>query len=119
MQHLPALVPRCVLWRPAGRGPRRVEVLAVRSQRQGPADILATPAATDGETATETELETEVDIDDAAPHTEKQTKKLSKHQAKPSIASSISSGGGNIHGYRRKAASQHDLLNKYFTRDTV
>ncbi|KAG6833408.1 phosphatidylethanolamine N-methyltransferase [Tephrocybe sp. NHM501043] len=82
-----------------------------------PADILATPAATEGETATETELETEIEIDDAHQHIVGENRKISKHQVKPSIASSISSGG-DVPRYR-KPASQHDLLNKYFRRDTV
>ncbi|KAG6910370.1 phosphatidylethanolamine N-methyltransferase [Tephrocybe rancida] len=84
-----------------------------------PAEILATPAVTEGETATETELETEVEIDDTTPHIDQETRVVSKHQAKPSIASSISSTGDNTPRPRRKAASQHDLLNKYFRRDAV
>jgi phosphatidylethanolamine N-methyltransferase len=85
------------------------------------ADILSTPVATEGETATETDFETEVEIDDDTPVADIVSHKISKHQPQHSIASSMSSSGGadGAPRYRKKAVSQHDLLNKYFRRDAV
>lgn len=86
------------------------------------ADILSTPAVTEGETATETEFETEMEIDDDTPITDVINQKLSKHQQHHSIASSVSSKGGidaSAPRHKKKAMSQHDLLNKYFRRDAV
>ncbi|KAG6811507.1 hypothetical protein H0H92_007109 [Tricholoma furcatifolium] len=110
-----------------------------------PAEILATPAITEGGTATEettTELETEVEGEPSTPLASRfgnisgngngvgsatagtstsTSARVSKHQAKPSLASSISSNGGDASSAqcRKKAASKHDLLNKYFRHDTV
>ncbi|RDB17735.1 Phosphatidylethanolamine N-methyltransferase [Hypsizygus marmoreus] len=83
-----------------------------------PADILSTPAVTEGETATETELETE--IDDETPVLSP-TKKPSQHKSQLSIASSLSSRSPETSAprFRKKPVSQHDLLNKYFRRDVV
>lgn len=86
------------------------------------ADILSTPAVTEGETATETDFETELEIDDDTPITDVINRKLSKHQQHHSIASSVSSKGGldaGVPRHKKKAVSQHDLLNKYFRRDAV
>lgn len=89
------------------------------------ADILSTPAATEGETATETELETETEIEEENHGGEVTAgRKQSKHQPQLSTASSVSAHSGISNDstaprYRRKAISQHDLLNKYFRRDAV
>ncbi|KAF5353374.1 hypothetical protein D9756_008040 [Leucocoprinus leucothites] len=85
-------------------------------------DISAhdTPSAT---TETETELETETETEDnlnyvrSSPQSQLKTSST-KHRLTPSNASSISSNGDSV-GRKRKALSQHDLLNKYFRRDTV
>ncbi|KAG5645124.1 phosphatidylethanolamine N-methyltransferase [Asterophora parasitica] len=77
-----------------------------------PADILSTPAATEGETATETELETETEMEFSTIS----DRKKSNHQSQPSVSSNGTSAEPR---YKRKPASQHDLLNKYFRRDTV
>jgi phosphatidylethanolamine N-methyltransferase len=90
-----------------------------------PADLLSTPTATDGETATESELDSELDEAEAtpipAPVTPKIAKmKLSKHKSSLSVASSVSDESGRKHYTKKqKPMSQHDLLNKYFRRDTV
>lgn len=93
-----------------------------------PADILATPAVTEGETATDTtELETEVEIDETVvsrinESRGRENKRTLKHQLKPSVSSVSSAGSERPQPplrYRRKAASQHDLLNKYFRHDTL
>ncbi|KAG6890127.1 hypothetical protein C0995_011420 [Termitomyces sp. Mi166 len=88
-----------------------------------PADILATPAVTEGETATETtEPETEVEIDERMPRRiGGENKRISKHQPQPSVSSVSSVGGEQLPSprYWKKAASQHDLLNKYFRHDTL
>ncbi|KAJ6463566.1 phosphatidylethanolamine N-methyltransferase [Mycena sanguinolenta] len=77
-------------------------------------DEYNTPSATDGETATETDLETETELDtDAAPVSAGRRRTRSGHQQSPSDASSASPPK------KKKAVSQHDLLNKYFRRDTV
>ncbi|KXN92537.1 Phosphatidylethanolamine N-methyltransferase [Leucoagaricus sp. SymC.cos] len=41
-----------------------------------------------------------------------------RHRSTSSNSSSVSTGGGSMSG-KKKAVSQHDLLNKYFRRDTV
>ncbi|KAF8064345.1 phosphatidylethanolamine N-methyltransferase [Lyophyllum atratum] len=87
-----------------------------------PAEILATPAATEGETATETELETETEIEEELGVINGSATKPSKHQPTLSINSVLSSngiGGNTTARHRKKATSQHDLLNKYFRRDAV
>ncbi|KAF9463504.1 phosphatidylethanolamine N-methyltransferase [Collybia nuda] len=87
-----------------------------------PADILSTPAATEGETATETDFDTEAEPDYDTPIADVINKKLSKHHQQRSIASSTSSNGGTDTSavrHKKKAVSQHDLLNKYFRRDAV
>ncbi|KAF5376745.1 hypothetical protein D9615_007890 [Tricholomella constricta] len=87
-----------------------------------PADILSTPAATEGETATETELETETETEYEIHRPDITSRKSSKHQPQLSIASLSSNGIASEPAtprYRRKPASQHDLLNKYFRRDAV
>ncbi|KAG6896502.1 phosphatidylethanolamine N-methyltransferase [Termitomyces sp. T32_za158] len=90
-----------------------------------PADILATPAVTEGETATDTtEIETEVEIDEAVitrMSQSRENEKASKHRPKPSVSSlsSASSEQPQPLRYWRRAASQHDLLNKYFRHDTL
>ncbi|KAH0580012.1 phosphatidylethanolamine N-methyltransferase [Termitomyces sp. 'cryptogamus'] len=90
-----------------------------------PADILATPAITEGETATDTtEPETEAETDEmmAPINGRVENKRILKHKPKPSI-SSVSSANSErprpTPRYGKKAASQHDLLNKYFRHDTL
>ncbi|CAK5271251.1 unnamed protein product [Mycena citricolor] len=73
-------------------------------------DLIPTPSVTEGETASETELETETEgemEDDTA------TSRRPGHFHKPSIGSTISFED------KPKAVSQHDLLTKYFRRDTI
>ncbi|GLB44428.1 putative catalyzes the first step of the methylation pathway of phosphatidylcholine biosynthesis, the SAM-dependent methylation of phosphatidylethanolamine (PE) to phosphatidylmonomethylethanolamine (PMME) [Lyophyllum shimeji] len=92
-----------------------------------PAEILSTPAATEGETATETtELETETEIEEETTNASSPTKKPLTHRPNLSVASVASSSGGGVAGdsappprYRKKPVSQHDLLNKYFRQDTI
>ncbi|KAG6834035.1 phosphatidylethanolamine N-methyltransferase [Arthromyces matolae] len=87
-----------------------------------PAEILATPNVTEGETATETELETEVDEETVmtpTPHLINAKPPSSKHQPKASVSSVSSAGGDGPTSNRKKPASQHDLLNKYFRHDTI
>ncbi|KAG6899626.1 hypothetical protein C0993_008568 [Termitomyces sp. T159_Od127] len=82
-----------------------------------PADILATPAVTEGETATDT-TEVDTEIEDVLAR----VKRTAKHHPKPSVSSvssSASSEQPQTQAHRRKAASQHDLLNKYFRHDTL
>ncbi|EEB88139.1 hypothetical protein MPER_14189, partial [Moniliophthora perniciosa FA553] len=82
---------------------------------------LPTPSATEGETATETEeLETETEVEEeSVPREVRQVKK--QHRPQISSASSISlpSGIEVVTVPKKKVISQHDLLNKYFRRDTV
>ncbi|KAG5637707.1 phosphatidylethanolamine N-methyltransferase [Sphagnurus paluster] len=79
-----------------------------------PAEILSTPAATEGETATDTELETETEME-GVDH--RGTRKPRKHQIKLSISSTSSNGAPMADNGR--LPSQHDLLNKYFRQDAV
>ncbi|KAF6750342.1 phosphatidylethanolamine N-methyltransferase [Ephemerocybe angulata] len=91
----------------------------------------STPAITEGDSATtEPELETETEIEEQTipefnlPNKTKPSSTIksqhSRHQPKLSIASSVSSNAGFVHQKKQpKALSQHDLLNKYFRRDTV
>ncbi|KAF7373639.1 Phosphatidylethanolamine N-methyltransferase [Mycena sanguinolenta] len=77
-------------------------------------DEYTTPSATEGETATETDLDTETELEaDAAPVSAGRRRTRPRHQQSPSDASSTSPPK------KKKAVSQHDLLNKYFRRDTV
>ncbi|THU85514.1 phosphatidylethanolamine N-methyltransferase [Dendrothele bispora CBS 962.96] len=80
------------------------------------ADIadLTTPSATEADTATETELETETEEN---PSPSIVRNKAYKHQQTISV-SSISLNGTEF-VTSKKPVSQHDLLNKYFRRDTV
>ncbi|KAJ4480883.1 phospholipid methyltransferase-domain-containing protein [Lentinula aciculospora] len=110
---------------------------------------LTTPSVTEGETATDTDLETETEteIEEKGNHVglviETKTKlgspsrvgkndggrvsprnlrnkKISNHRQQTSIASSLSiTSAGDSSPKKRKSISQHDLLNKYFRRDTV
>ncbi|KAI3614456.1 phosphatidylethanolamine n-methyltransferase [Moniliophthora roreri] len=104
---------------------RRTPILIpeVESQSVTPEDPaeLPTPSATEGETATETEeLETETEVEEESVLREtRQAKK--QHRPQISSASSISlpSGTEIVTAPKRKTISQHDLLNKYFRRDTV
>ncbi|KAJ7574037.1 phospholipid methyltransferase-domain-containing protein [Mycena floridula] len=76
----------------------------------------STPAATEGDTATDTDLETETEMDFELGEALKQPETFkSKHKSKPSSSSSVSFNNAP----RQKPLSQHDLLNKYFRRDTL
>ncbi|KAF5366832.1 hypothetical protein D9758_006516 [Tetrapyrgos nigripes] len=72
---------------------------------------LNTPSATEGDTATETELETETETEDL-------TMRKVKARKQRQTAASVSMGSMDL-GASKKLVSQHDLLNKYFRRDTV
>ncbi|KIY48597.1 phosphatidylethanolamine N-methyltransferase [Fistulina hepatica ATCC 64428] len=80
---------------------------------------LPTPSATEGETATETDLETEAETEMDAPT----ASLMKKHKPHLSDASSSSLSMRSFpHAQFRQhkpAASQHDLLTKYFRRDTL
>ena len=98
----------------------------------------STPAITEGDTATDTELETETEIEEIIPHiSNMKLAKMPRHQPNLSIESTMTNGhvdetsiGSKIPSVwprntkvgtpqKRKVVSQHDLLNKYFRRDTV
>lgn len=80
-------------------------------------DFPPTPAATEGETATETELETEMEEFDDLTNFDQVRVKRAQHKQQLSTASSASIIG--LVPSRKKVLSHHDLLNKYFRRDTV
>lgn len=80
-------------------------------------DFPPTPAATEGETATETDLETEMEEFDDLTNFDQVRAKRAQHKQQLSTASSTSMNGPLPP--RKKALSHHDLLNKYFRRDTV
>ncbi|KAK7448497.1 phosphatidylethanolamine N-methyltransferase [Stygiomarasmius scandens] len=75
---------------------------------------LTTPSATEAETATETEFDTETED---GPSPSVRDSKVRKHKQLLST-SSISSASVDFMA-PVKPISQHDLLNKYFRRDTV
>ncbi|KAF8636076.1 hypothetical protein AX17_003783 [Amanita inopinata Kibby_2008] len=77
---------------------------------------LPAPAMTDGETATETDLETETELEGSSQLSG--TPSLIRLKQKQNT-SKDSLNTGRRSNPRRKATSQHDLLNKYFRRDTV
>jgi phosphatidylethanolamine N-methyltransferase len=82
---------------------------------EDPAGILSTLAVTEGETATETELDTDTDTDT-------ELDPVSKRQSSSTVALSYNSQGTATSVYiatSSQAISQHDLLHKYFRRDTV
>lgn len=92
---------------------------------RGSLELLSTPPVTEGETASETDLETETEFDVHTPPASKNKRKIAKHQVTPSNASSVSFGSATSDhlssrsGPHGRGVSQHDLLNKYFRRDTV
>lgn len=72
---------------------------------------------------TETELESETEDEDGPNHVKSGEKTRSKaipsrHRSTPSNASSGSTNGDSP-SRKKQVLSQHDLLNKYFRRDTV
>lgn len=75
----------------------------------------STPSVTEGETATETDLETETETELENEATAPANRMRPTHQ-QPSNASSIPELNAPR---KKKAMSQHDLLTKYFRRDTV
>jgi len=89
----------------------------------------STPTATEGDTATETELDTEIEIDyESCGVPDDKKTKLRYQQWSPtsSVASSTTllngdgvGGGTKSRKSSHEVVSQHDLLNKYFRRDTV
>ena len=92
------------------------------ASRRSSLDALSTPSVTEGETATDTELETETELDCPTP-TLLNRKKPPRHVKALSNASSASVDSNNNDGPRPnlqgRATSQHDLLHKYFRRDTL
>lgn len=82
-------------------------------------DISSTPTATDGETATDSDAldtETETESDSRTSSVEMITPKTGSFTPPKRTLS-----GADREGKRSKvrAVSQHDLLNKYFRRDTL
>ncbi|TFY80389.1 hypothetical protein EWM64_g3623 [Hericium alpestre] len=72
-------------------------------------ELLSTPSVTEGETATETDLETETEFES----------NLRKQGMKKAV-SGLSSPAATISMKRsREAMSHHDLLNRYFRKDTL
>ncbi|KAF9262041.1 hypothetical protein L218DRAFT_960639 [Marasmius fiardii PR-910] len=105
---------------------KRTPIIAPDVRPQPPADsvYLTTPSVTDGETATDTELETETELEDAptnAIDTNSSKKRHSRHSSSTGSQSpeTPSRLGSNEIPSKKKAVSQHDLLNKYFRRDTL
>ncbi|KAF8192821.1 phosphatidylethanolamine N-methyltransferase [Mycena galopus ATCC 62051] len=79
----------------------------------------STPPATEGDTATETDLDTETELDLATTTAVSGGRKRvmrAGHEQKPSNASSTFSTSPPK---KKKPVSQHDLVTKYFRRDTV
>ncbi|KAJ7153467.1 phosphatidylethanolamine N-methyltransferase [Mycena crocata] len=77
----------------------------------------STPSATEGDTATETDLETETETEGEIEAAAGRRRVRSGHQQSASNASSFLSEGSPLK--KKKPMSQHDLLTKYFRRDTV
>ncbi|KAJ6578767.1 phosphatidylethanolamine N-methyltransferase [Mycena vulgaris] len=78
----------------------------------------STPSATEGDTATETDLETETELEGETMELAGRRRARPGHQQKASNASSFSLSETNA-PKKKKPMSQHDLLTKYFRRDTV
>lgn len=84
-------------------------------------DPSSTPSATEGDTATETDIETETEMDGQNTISQGGNLakfRLSKHQTQLSAGNSVSMNSSSP-SPRKKTTSQHDLLHKYFRRDTV
>ncbi|KAJ6625971.1 phospholipid methyltransferase-domain-containing protein [Mycena sp. CBHHK59/15] len=75
----------------------------------------STPSATEGDTATETDLETETELEGETVVPARRHRARQGHQQRMSNASSE----GSPPKMKKKLMSQHDLLTKYFRRDTV
>lgn len=87
-------------------------VSSISSFASDEAELLPTPAPTEGETATETELETERDTDleiEITPRLQRATLPFERPSRSPLP-------DGNTHA---TPASQHDLMNSYFRKDTL
>ncbi|KAM6490993.1 phosphatidylethanolamine N-methyltransferase [Amanita muscaria] len=113
---------------------KRVPVVSPKPSRPTNEEKIATaepdahevpmPPMTDGETATdtdtelETETETEMEMHTIARSASRSTYRSESPNDSTRSPSSIGSNSGRRLP-RRKALSQHDLLNKYFRRDTV
>ncbi|TFK71226.1 hypothetical protein BDN72DRAFT_476146 [Pluteus cervinus] len=94
--------------------------------RQVTLDRLSTPPVTEGESATDTELETETEPECSTPTLGRgRGKRVSLHQHSASNASSASFESTKDEPpstrpvSQKKGLSQHDLLSKYFRRDTL
>ncbi|KAK0200737.1 phospholipid methyltransferase-domain-containing protein [Desarmillaria ectypa] len=87
---------------------------------QMPPEDCPTPAATEGETATETDLETETETeyDERTSVVGFESIKRSLHRTELSTEST-SSAHSHEGLSNKKALSNHDLLTKYFRRDTM
>ncbi|KAG7443218.1 uncharacterized protein BT62DRAFT_935178 [Guyanagaster necrorhizus] len=86
-----------------------------------PPEDYSTPTATEGETATETDLETETEMeyDESTPVVGVGAIKRSLHRAEPSTESTSSTRSHEGLPKKKKTFSNHDLLTKYFRRDTM
>ncbi|KAL0952661.1 hypothetical protein HGRIS_006904 [Hohenbuehelia grisea] len=85
-------------------------------------DILSTPASTEGDSATDTDLdtETETEFEITNPLPDKSAKDESPLPPKADLPAALSKAP--VHSSptsTKKTLSHHDLLNKYFRRDTV
>ncbi|KAG7087767.1 phosphatidylethanolamine N-methyltransferase [Marasmius oreades] len=102
---------------------KRTPILLPDAKPASPTDsvYLTTPSATEGETATDSELDTETEIEDDSISVETNDfprKRKRKHRQNTSSTGSSQTGSGQVTPHK-KAISQHDLLNKYFRRDTL
>lgn len=71
------------------------------------------------ETEAESELESETETEEDPNHTKSPSKSQCRTSLKHRPRSSKVSFSGDHVGEKKKVLSQHDLLNKYFRRDTV
>ncbi|KAK0477038.1 phospholipid methyltransferase-domain-containing protein [Armillaria novae-zelandiae] len=95
--------------------------VSVEALPEVPPEDCPTPAATEGETATETDLETETEMeyDDRSPVDGFEGIKRSLHRAELSTESASSARSHEGLPKKKKVLSNHDLLTKYFRRDTM
>lgn len=95
--------------------------VSVEALPEVPPEDCPTPAATEGETATETDLETETETeyDARAPVTDFEGIKRSLHRAELSTESASSARSHEGLPKKKRVLSNHDLLTKYFRRDTM
>ncbi len=76
------------------------------------ADVLSTPANTEGESASDTELDTETEMEyEVDDTTGRSSPNASTITSSPLLSAATKT--------KTRAISQHDLLNRYFRNDTV